>query len=160
MGSMVGAAFFDAVLAGKRPQVIGRADQPHSFTFIDDFARALVLLGEREDAYGRVWHVPTSEPLTITALAELIAGEAGTKARAPAVLSGLPLRLVSKVVPIVAALADVQYQTTAPFVTDGSRFARAFGFTPTEHREAVRQTIRWLRARVDAPSTARRRVAH
>ncbi|WP_420593498.1 NAD-dependent epimerase/dehydratase family protein [Deinococcus sp.] len=145
-GSAVGAPFFEAVLKGKRPQWVGRTDQPHSFTFIDDYARALILLGQNEDAFGQVWHVPTAEPMSGTDFAHLIAQVAGVAPGALAALRGLPLQILSRFIPIVREMAEIQYMANAPFVIDGSRFAAAFPFTPTEHREAVTQTLRALQA--------------
>jgi nucleoside-diphosphate-sugar epimerase len=140
-GSAVGAPFFEAVLKGKRPQWVGRTDQPHSFTFIDDYARALILLGQRPDADGQIWHIPTAEPVSGTQLAALIAEEAGVTARPPLALRGLPLTVLARVIPIVREMAEIQYQANAPFVIDGSKFAGTFDFQPTPHREAIRKTL-------------------
>lgn len=60
--STVGDGVFARAIAGKpAAQVLGNPDVPHTVTYIDDFARALVTLGEREEAMGEVWHVPNAE---------------------------------------------------------------------------------------------------
>src|ERR671918_218512 len=48
--SKVGDRVFARAVAGKPAQVLGDPDLPHTVTYIDDFARALVTLGEREEA--------------------------------------------------------------------------------------------------------------
>ena len=51
--SAMGDRVFPAALAGRPAQVLPDPDMPHTYTFIDDFAAALVVLGEREEAWGR-----------------------------------------------------------------------------------------------------------
>jgi nucleoside-diphosphate-sugar epimerase len=63
--STVGDRVFARALEGKPAQVLGNPDVPHTVTYIEDFARALVTLGEREEALGQVWHVPNPESVTI-----------------------------------------------------------------------------------------------
>ena len=46
--SAMGDRVFPAALAGRPAQVLPAPDMPHTYTFIDDFAAALVVLGERE----------------------------------------------------------------------------------------------------------------
>jgi nucleoside-diphosphate-sugar epimerase len=75
--STVGERIFAAVLAGKPAQVICNPDTPHTYTYVDDFARALVTLGEREEALGQVWHVPSAATLTTRQFVEFVALEAG-----------------------------------------------------------------------------------
>jgi nucleoside-diphosphate-sugar epimerase len=56
--STVGDRVFARASAGEAAQVLGNPDVPHTVTYIEDFARALVTLGEREEALGQVWLVP------------------------------------------------------------------------------------------------------
>ena len=37
---------------------MGRPDTPHSYSYVPDIGRNLVLLGSRPEAFGRVWHLP------------------------------------------------------------------------------------------------------
>jgi hypothetical protein len=62
--SQAGERLFGAAVAGKPASVLGDPDAPHTFTFIDDFASALVTLGAREEALGEVWHVPSAQTLS------------------------------------------------------------------------------------------------
>ncbi|RME01215.1 MAG: NAD-dependent epimerase/dehydratase family protein, partial [Calditrichaeota bacterium] len=90
--SAVGEKVFGAALAGQTARVLGNPDLPHTYTFIGDFARALVLLGERDEAVGEVWHVPSAETLTTRQFVEMIYREAGNPPRlqaAPSWLIGL-----------------------------------------------------------------------
>jgi nucleoside-diphosphate-sugar epimerase len=48
----------------KPASVIGDPDMPHTYTFIPDIGENLVALGERDDALGRAWHLPSPETRT------------------------------------------------------------------------------------------------
>jgi hypothetical protein len=52
------------LLRDKRVRWLGSLDQPHTLNYLEDMARSLVTLGERDEADGQVWHLPAAEPLT------------------------------------------------------------------------------------------------
>ena len=56
--SALGQFVFQPALAGKRAQTMGRPDTQHTYSYVPDVGRNLVLLGTRDDAYGQVWHLP------------------------------------------------------------------------------------------------------
>ena len=60
--STVGDRVFARSIAGKPAQVLGNPDVPHTVTYIDDFARALVTLGEHDEAMGRSGTSQTPRP--------------------------------------------------------------------------------------------------
>jgi nucleoside-diphosphate-sugar epimerase len=64
LNSVMGDRVFSAILAGKTASAVGNLDLPHTYTFIDDFGKALVNLGEQEEALGQIWHVPNAETIT------------------------------------------------------------------------------------------------
>jgi nucleoside-diphosphate-sugar epimerase len=141
-----GERVFAAALAGKPVQALGSPDTLHTYTYIDDFARALVTLGANERAYGEVWHVPSAPTVTTRELVAMVGEELGRKLTlraAPAWLIGA-LGLVS---PIMRELKETAYQFTAPFVVDHTKFERAFGVQVTPHRAAIARTLEWFRGR-------------
>ena len=76
--STVGDQVFARALAGKPARVLGDPDTPHTVTYIEDFARALVTLGDREEALGEVWHVPNAEAVTTRRFVEMVFASAGS----------------------------------------------------------------------------------
>src|SRR5262249_15087419 len=54
--STAGETVFGRILAGKKPQWTGRLDQPHTFNYLPDIARGLLVLADRPEADGQVWH--------------------------------------------------------------------------------------------------------
>lgn len=61
LDSTIGSRVFYPLLRGKPAQLIGRTDLPHTQIYVKDFGKALVMLGDREEADGHVWHVPNDQ---------------------------------------------------------------------------------------------------
>ncbi|HKJ27376.1 MAG TPA: NAD-dependent epimerase/dehydratase family protein [Anaerolineales bacterium] len=140
--SQMGDRVFSNLIKGKAASVIGDPDQPHTFTYIRDFARVLVLLGEKPEAAGQVWHVPSAETLTTREFIELAAKISGKPAKVSAMPKGM-MNVLSLFVPILKELKEVVYQMEQPFIVDGSKVKETFGFTPTPLDEAIRETVEW-----------------
>jgi nucleoside-diphosphate-sugar epimerase len=146
-GSLLGMRVIPAALAGSAGQVLGDVDQPHTFTFIRDYARGLVTLGTRDEALGRVWHVPSAPTTTQRALLQMVWEECGQQG--PARFKAAPGWLVGAMglfVPIMRELAEMMYEWEKPYVVDHSAYAAVFGDTTTPHREAIIETVAWFRA--------------
>lgn len=144
-GSTLGERVFEAALAGKAAQAIGRLDVPHSYTFIDDFGEALAILGERDAGLGRAWHVPTAPPLTQGELIERIYRELGRKPQIRT-MGRLMMRIGGLFIPEARETVEMLYEFEAPFVVDSSRFEQTFGMQPTPIDTALERTIAWYRA--------------
>jgi nucleoside-diphosphate-sugar epimerase len=125
---------------------IGRLDAPHSLSYAGDVARGLITLGEHDEALGGIWHIPAAEALTGRQFLQLVFEEAGLPPKI-GVRTRAMMRLVSPFMPVAREALETLYQFEAPFVVDGGKFMRAFGFAPTPHREAIRQTLTWFRER-------------
>jgi nucleoside-diphosphate-sugar epimerase len=142
--STVGDRVFARAIVGKPAQVLGNPDVPHSVTFIDDFARALVALGDQDDALGQVWHVPCPEAVTMRRFVEMVFEETGHSPR----LRAAPrwgLALAAPFNPTLRAVREQLYQSERPWVVDSSKFERAFGWRASPLSEAVRATVAWYR---------------
>lgn len=128
------------MLKGRRAWVIGRKDQPHTFTDVLDVARLLVAAAEDEDAHGRVWHVPSNAPRTQEqALTDVMAalGRPAPKVSAiPAPVLGVSARFV----PVMREINDLSYQWTRPYVLDDAASRAHFGIEPTPWDEVCRRT--------------------
>jgi nucleoside-diphosphate-sugar epimerase len=57
-----------ALRAGPTVRLPGPLDMPHTFTCSGDVARALIVLGRDEWAWGRARHVPSPAPVTMREL--------------------------------------------------------------------------------------------
>ena len=142
-----GMLVFPAVVEGKRAHWLGSLDSPHSLHYTDDFAGALITLGEAPDAAGEVWHVPTGEALTGRAFIERAFAVAGERPKV-GVYRRWMLRLLAPFNRDMREVLEVLYQFEVPFVIDGSRFVDAFGppeQTPLE--VALERSLAWQRER-------------
>ena len=141
--SALGERVWPRLLAGKAIDWLGDPDLPHTFTYLPDFARALVRLGAEPDAWGSAWHVPSP---TVRSVREVLT-RATTLAGMPAPrLRRTPkalLRAVGLFVPAAGETVETAYQFEASFVADASRYANAFDDRATHWDETLRATLRF-----------------
>jgi nucleoside-diphosphate-sugar epimerase len=111
------------LVAGKTARFVGDLDTPHSWTYLDDVAAAMCVLGYDDRAWGRPWHVPTDAPLSARRRRSRDAppGRRG----APGPQSG------RAVLADGARAARDRYQFAAPFVVDSTAFTSTFGLAAT-----------------------------
>jgi nucleoside-diphosphate-sugar epimerase len=143
--SAAGEQVFGRALEGKSSQVAGDLSQPHTYTYVPDIGKGLVILGEREEALGQVWHLPSPETLTTREFVELIFEEVGKPARLQAAPKFL-LRALGLFNPGIRETIEMLYEFEEPFVVDHSKFEQAFGEYATPLKEAIGETVRWYRS--------------
>jgi nucleoside-diphosphate-sugar epimerase len=139
----MGNRVFPAALAGKPLQLLGNIDLPHSYSYIGDVASGLALLGERDEALGRVWHVPVVTPVvTQRAMAQLIGKTLGK----PVHIQTIPrvaIQALGLFNPFMHEFAEMFYQYTEPQIVDASAIEQTFGLHATPLDDAIRATIQW-----------------
>ncbi|MGW6200999.1 NAD-dependent epimerase/dehydratase family protein [Kribbella sp. NPDC055110] len=129
------------VIAGKRGMMPGDLDVPHSWTYVGDVARLLIAVADDESAWGRAWHVPTPEPLSVRELATRAAELVGAPRAKVASMPTLVLRLAGLVDPAAREMVEMLYQWQRPFVIDSTAATVAFGIKPTPAVDALREMI-------------------
>jgi nucleoside-diphosphate-sugar epimerase len=145
LDSAFGDRVFYPALAGKAASFGGRLDLPHTATYIGDFGKALVILGERDEALGQAWHVPSDRPqLTQRQFAELVYREAGHPVKASG-MGRLMLSFGGLFIPAARESVEMIYEFEKPFVVDSSKFEGAFGVKATPIAEAIKATVAWYR---------------
>lgn len=149
--------YFGPLLAGKKAQVFADPDLPHSVSVVGDVGRAMVMVGARDEALGRAWHVPNAPAVTLRAFAQLVGEETGRAPRVsyvPRALTRLALPLLGLAVPPMRGLAENLYVFYEPYVVDHAAYAAAFGDAATPLRDAIRQTVAWTRSHGGQPAAA------
>jgi nucleoside-diphosphate-sugar epimerase len=144
--SAAGEQVFGRAVQGKSVQVAGDPDQPHTYTYVPDIDKGLVILGEREEALGRVWHLPSPETVTTREFVGAIFEEIGRPARVQAAPKIL-LRAIGLFNPRIRETIEMLYEFEEPFVVDHSKFERAFGDHATPLEKAIGDTVRWYRGK-------------
>jgi nucleoside-diphosphate-sugar epimerase len=146
--SKAGDGIFARALAGKPAQVVGNPDLPHTLTFIDDFAAALVTLSQQDTALGEAWHVPNADTVTTRRFIEMVCEQLHQPLRLQPVPTIL-INLMALAVPPMRGVKETMYQSQQPWVVDHSKYERAFGAQPTPHESAIAATIEWFSHRAD-----------
>ena len=131
LASAAGEQVFGRAVEDKSAQVFGDPDQPHTYTYVPDIGRGLAILGEREEALGRVWHLPSPEKLTTREFVEMIFEEVGKPARVQAAPKIL-LRAIGLFNPGIRETIEMLYEFEEPFIVDDSNFTRTFGEHATQ----------------------------
>jgi nucleoside-diphosphate-sugar epimerase len=144
--SAAGEQVFGRAVQGKSAQVAGDPDQPHTYTYAPDVGRGLVVLGERAEALGQVWHLPSPEAVTTRRFVEMIFEEVGKPARVQAAPKIL-LRAMGLFNPGMREMIEMLYEFEEPFVMDHSKFEQTFGEHATPLKEAIGDTVRWYRTK-------------
>jgi nucleoside-diphosphate-sugar epimerase len=135
---------FRPALAGKRVSVLGRLDQPHTFTYVADFGKTLATLGTREEALGQVWHVPSNPPVTQAELVAMVQDAVGKPVKVQRGTAPI-LWLVGLGNPDARETIEMLYEFERPFVMASEKFQRAFDVSPIPLREAIQATVEWVR---------------
>jgi nucleoside-diphosphate-sugar epimerase len=144
LSSAAGEQVFGRAVRGKSAQLAGDPDQPHTYSYVPDIGKGLAILGEREEALGQAWHLPSPETLTTREFVEMIFQEVGKPARVQAAPKVL-LRAIGLFNPGIRETIEMLYEFEEPFVVDDSKFEREFGEQATPLREAIQRTVRWYR---------------
>jgi nucleoside-diphosphate-sugar epimerase len=149
----VGERVFGAALQGKAAGALGRTDVPHSLSYLPDLARAMVILGDRDEAAGRAWHLPVTDPMTVRAFLDRVYAALGTPVKIQ--LAGPTMvKVLGLFVPVMREVGVVLYQWQEPWVSDWSAFETAFGpFERTPLDEAIATTLDWWRGQLAAKAT-------
>lgn len=131
--AMIGTGLVRALLDGRRIFLPGDLDAPHTFTFVPDFARALIVLGAAAGVSGQVWHVPSAPAIGLRALVERLAALAGTRARVHA-LPRAATRIAGWFSPATRELLELGFQWDRPYLVSHAKYAARFGdrFTPLD----------------------------
>lgn len=135
------------VLDGRTVRVLGDPDVAHTWTYIDDVARALVVLGTDERAWGRVWHVPSGTARSQRQMVEAFADAAAVPAPKVVSMPTWALRAIGFLSPAVRELGEIRYQFERPFVMESTAFTETFGVPPTPLDRSALATVRWWRSR-------------
>jgi nucleoside-diphosphate-sugar epimerase len=149
-GAHAGERMVPTVLAGKRLLVVGKADQPHSFSYVPDFAAAMIRAAQTPSLWNQVLHAPTCPALTQREIAAAFAEAGGVGAPKLDAVPGWLLRTAGLFSAGTRELAETLYQFERPFVMDSRASEAALGLRPTPLVDAASATVAWWRAQAPA----------
>ncbi len=140
-GSMLNETIIKPLKIGGRANVLGSVDSKHSYTYTPDAGKATALLGNTEDAYNQVWHLPTApDPFTGAQWTWLISSELGIKPKYIRV-NRYMVWIMSFITPIMKEMLEMLYQNQSDYVFDSSKFEKCFGIQPTPYHIGLKETL-------------------
>ena len=144
--SSMGERIFYPLLEGKTAQMVGRLDLPHTHTFVPDFGKALVILGEHNEADGQVWHVPNDMPeITQGELVRMFAEEAEVEPKMNS-MGRFMMWIGGFFIPEAKESLEMMYEFDQPFIVDSSKFEKTFGVKATPMKKAIKETVAWYKS--------------
>ncbi|MBW7881704.1 MAG: NAD-dependent epimerase/dehydratase family protein [Caldilineaceae bacterium] len=144
--AVFGERFFGAIWKGNPVDLFGNPDLPHTYTYVPDFARALITLSKHEAAYGRAWHVPNAGTVSTREMVRLFE-EALRQPIKCRTINRFMVALAALFVPMVRELKELAYEFEEPYIVDDTAFRAAFGADTTPLASAVAETAEWFRER-------------
>jgi nucleoside-diphosphate-sugar epimerase len=139
--SFVNEMVYKNLLKGKSANWFIDADKKHSFTYTPDAAKATALLGNTDDAFNTIWHLPTDKnALTGREFIELFSKEMKVAGK----LFVMPLwmiKIAGLFIPVLREMAEMMYQYDRDYIFDSSKFDKRFNFKTTTYQEGVRNTV-------------------
>lgn len=135
------------LIKGKKAQSFGNLDKIHTYTYTPDAAKATAILGNTEDAFNQVWHVPTTkEKLTNRQWIELIAEALKVQPKIQSVPVWM-IRILGLFIPVMKEFPEMLYQNEQDYIFDSSKFEKRFGFEATAPKEGIKNLIEELKAK-------------
>ena len=138
----------DNLIKGKKAQAFGDVSKIHTYTYTPDAAKATALLGNHNEAFNQVWHVPTTkEKLTNQQWIELIAKELKVDPRLQPVPVWL-MKILGLFVPIMREFPEMMYQYEQDYIFDSTKIEKQFGLTATSPAKGIELTIKALKKQI------------
>ena len=145
--SLIGEMIIKNLLQNKKAQAFGNVNKIHTYTYTPDAGKATALLGNTPDAYGQVWHVPTTkEKLTNLQWIELIAELMNVQAKIQVVPNWI-IHSLGIFIPLMREFPEMGYQYETDYIFDSNKFENKFGIIATKPREGLIEMINYLRSK-------------
>jgi nucleoside-diphosphate-sugar epimerase len=141
---------FLPALKGKTIQLLGKADVPHSFSYVPDAGKAMAILGTSEKSWGQVWIPPVMPVITQHEFASKVwsAAEQPGKAKVT-LLKKWMLGLVGLFNSGSRETVEMFYEFEKSYVVDSSKFEKTFGVKATPLDEAIARTLEHYQTQLD-----------
>lgn len=140
--SVLNETVFIPLGKGKKANWMSSVNRRHSYTYTPDAGRATAILGNTEDAFNQVWHLPTAaNPMTGKEWIETIAAELGVKPKY-LVASKWMIRMAGIFNPVLREMPEMMYQYDRDYVFNSDKFEKRFDFNPTPYVEGIKAIVR------------------
>ncbi len=140
--SVLTETVFKPLSLGKKASWMSSVNYKHSYTYTPDAGRATALLGNSEDAFNQVWHLPTAaNPMTGKEWIEAIASEMGVAPRYQ-VATKLIAKAMGLFVPVMREMPEMMYQYDRDYLFSSAKFEKRFDLRPLPYAEGIREIVK------------------
>ena len=140
---LFGVDFLNNIHNRKTVYLPGKAQLPHHFTYIEDFAKAMLTVAFDSEAYHQTWHVPNAYAISQSAWIDLFSQYTGLKIKHRSI-PALALKLAGIFNPFVKELNELSYQFQYPYLVGSQKFVERFGDISTPPEVIVQKTVEWF----------------
>jgi nucleoside-diphosphate-sugar epimerase len=137
-----GTDFLHSVYHGKTVRLFGNIDLPHTFTYINDFAAAMINIGTADDTFGQIWHAPNAPALSLDKwvhLFEVVSNKKIKKSVTPKFI----IRIAGLFNSFIKELYEMANQFEYPYLVNHDKYVSRFGNHSTYPSEIVKETVEW-----------------
>lgn len=141
--SAPGLLVFSRMKKGQRPQWLVNPNVPRTLTYTPDAAKAIYILSQHPEAFGKTWILPTAKPaLTgkqfIALAAKYMNGNPSVQ-----VLPKWLIGLAGWFSPMLREIHEMLYQDEYGYTLNSSLFEKTFRFVSTSYEEGIQATAHW-----------------
>jgi nucleoside-diphosphate-sugar epimerase len=137
-----GTEFLHSVYNGKTVRLFGNIDFPHTFTYIKDFAAAMINVGTANDTFGQIWHVPNAPALSLDKWVHLFEVISNKKIK-----KSIPPKFVIRIAGLFNSfskeLYEMAYQFEYPYLVNHDKYVSRFGNHSTYPSDIVKEMVEW-----------------
>jgi nucleoside-diphosphate-sugar epimerase len=137
-----GTDFLHSVYHGKKVRLFGNINLPHTFTYINDFAAAMINVGTAHDTFGQIWHVTNAPALSLDKwvhLFEVIANKKIQKTVTPKFV----IKIAGLFNSFIKELYEMAFQFEYPYLVNHDKYLNRFGDHITYPSDIVKETVEW-----------------
>lgn len=139
--SILTETVFKPLSEGKKANWMGSDKYKHSYTYTPDAGKATALLGNTEDAFGGIWHLPTAKnPPTGREWVHKIADAMDVQPKYRTVPKYM-LRLLGFFVPFMKEMHEMAYQYDRDYIFRSDKFEKRFDMSPTSYEDGIKVII-------------------
>lgn len=143
--SQLGEHLYTRVMSGRSAQLFGNPETHHSFSYVNDVAEGLALLGTADESVvGQAHVLPVMPAVTVRAFIEQLVRLVGKDSKVERV-PPLMMHLLGFFMGPVRELIETQYEWDHDYLVDDSRFRARFDFQGTKFDDAMNATAAWVR---------------
>jgi len=141
--NLYGAMFINAIKNKKAIWPVN-PDMPHNFTYIDDAAKATLLLLKNINSYGKIYHI-SGGIITAREFINKIYNKLNLKIKLK-VISERDLKFMAHFNSDINEIIELIYEYSEPYILDDKKFLNEYPeFRHTTYDDGINNTINWFK---------------